>query len=71
MPENTVVFDRAYSADKIGEGRAIQWAVMSGECEKCKNLYECEHNRRFKFPKRAACMKKKAELLKKGANHNA
>lgn len=49
----------------ITEARAVQWAVMSGACDRCNHRYECEHNRNFKFPKRADCMKKKAELLKK------
>ena len=49
----------------IAEAKAIQWAVMSGACNRCNHRYECEHNRNFKFPKRADCMKKKAELLKK------
>lgn len=47
------------------EVRAVQWAVMSGTCDRCNHRYECEHKRNFKFPKRADCMKKKAELLKK------
>lgn len=51
--------------DLITEAKAVQWAVMSGACDKCNHRYECEHNRKFKFPKRADCMKKKAELLKK------
>lgn len=49
----------------IAEAKAIQWAVMSGACYRCNHRYECEHKRNFKFPKRADCMKKKAELLKK------
>ena len=49
----------------IAEAKAIQWAVMSGACNRCNHRYECEHNRNFKFPKRADRMKKKAELLKK------
>lgn len=47
------------------EAKAVQWAVMSGACDRCNRRYECEHKRNFKFPKRADCMKKKAELLKK------
>lgn len=62
---SVVVFDNPYSADKTAEGLAIQWAVMSGACNSCKNLYECESKSNFVFPKRAACMKKKAELIKK------
>lgn len=49
----------------IAEAKAIQWAVMSGACYRCNHRYECEHKRNFKFPKRADCMKKKSELLKK------
>lgn len=49
----------------IAEAKAVQWAVMSGVCNRCNHRYECEHKRNFKFPKRADCMKKKTELLKK------
>ncbi|MBQ3006783.1 MAG: hypothetical protein IJD78_04390 [Clostridia bacterium] len=62
---NILIFDKPYPPDLIAEGQAIQWAVMSGACDRCSHRYECEHNRNFKFPKRADCMKKKAELLKK------
>lgn len=65
MKTNIILFDRPYPPDLIAEGQAIQWAVTSGACNECKNEYECEHNRNFKFPKRAACMQKKAELLRK------
>lgn len=65
MKTNIILFDRPYPPDLIAEGQAIQWAVTSGACNECKNEYECEHNRNFKFPKRAACMQKKAELIRK------
>lgn len=63
--KSVIIFDKPYSAEFIAEGRAIQWAVMSGACDKCNHRYECENKRNFIFPKRADCMKKKAELLKK------
>lgn len=63
--KNVIIFDKPYSAEFIAEAKAIQWAVMNGACDRCNHRYECENKRNFIFPKRADCMKKKAELLKK------
>lgn len=63
--KKVIIFNRPYSAEFIAEAKAIQWAVMNGACDKCNHRYECENKRNFKFPKRADCMKKKSELLKK------
>lgn len=65
MQTNICIFDKPYSKDEIAEGRAIQWAVISGACNVCKYLTECTRNRDFVFPEKAACMKKKAEYLRK------
>ncbi len=61
---NTVVFDKPYSADKIAEGMAVSWAVQSGACYKCEYEFFCRSGRNFKFPKNAPCMKKKDKFLK-------
>ena len=50
MPNDIVVFDKPYSADKIAEGRAVQWAVISGACDNCMYLKECASDKNFKFP---------------------
>lgn len=66
MKSNVVIFDKPYSEDKIAEGRAVQWAVVSGSCNKCKYLSQCESNNNFEFPKNAPCMIRKVEFLKGG-----
>lgn len=67
MPSNVVIFDKPYSEETIAEGRAVQWAVVSGSCNRCKHLQQCESDNNFEFPQNAACMIKKAEFLKGGA----
>ena len=66
MSDNVVVFDKPYSKDKIAEGRAVQWAVVNGACDKCKYLPQCESNNNFVFPQNAPCMIKKGKLMKGG-----
>lgn len=55
--KNIVVFDRPYSKEKIQEGIAVQKAVITGECNKCTYLKQCESDKSFEFPKDSACMK--------------
>lgn len=57
------LFDKLYPADKQAEGQAVSWAVASGACNKCPLLWRCEIDERFTPPAKAACMKKKAEIL--------
>lgn len=64
MSNSVIVFDKPYSSDKIAEGRAIQWAVVSGACNKCDYLRRCENDVFFKFPQNAPCMIKKSKLLR-------
>ena len=64
MESNAVIFDKPYSAEKIAEGKAVQWAVFSGSCNKCKHLKQCVSDNSFVFPQNAPCMVKKAEFLK-------
>ena len=68
MNNNVVMFDKLYSADEIAEGRAVQWAVITGACTKCKYLKTCANEIDFEFPKNAPCMEKKEELLKENDN---
>ncbi len=56
MKNNTVIFDKPYSKEKIAEGLAVQRAVISGVCNMCKYLRQCENDDTFKFPKDAPCM---------------
>lgn len=63
MTDNVVIFDKPYSDEKIAEGRAIQWAVVSGACNWCKYLPQCEKDENFEFPPDAPCMLKKLEFL--------
>ncbi|MBE6704230.1 MAG: hypothetical protein E7583_03115 [Ruminococcaceae bacterium] len=67
MKSNIVIFDKPDSAEKIAEGLAVRWAVISGICNMCKYLHQCENDDKFKFPKDALCMAKKSDFLK-GAN---
>lgn len=67
---NVVILDKTYSADKIAEGRAIQWAIFSGTCDKCEHLGQCSNDKSFVFPQNAPCMKKKSEFLKERENHD-
>lgn len=62
--KNVVIFDKPYSEDKIAEGMAVQWAVLSGACNECKYLKQCSNDSGFVFPENAACMEKKAEFKK-------
>ena len=66
MSSNVVIFDKPYSDEKIAEGVAVQWAVVSGACNSCNHLQQCESNNNFKFPNNAPCTIKKSELLKGG-----
>lgn len=66
MKVHVIVFDRPYSDEKIAEGRAVQWAVVNGVCNKCKYLSQCESDNNFEFPQNAPCMIKKADFLKGG-----
>lgn len=67
MNNNVVIFDKPYPSEKIAEGRAVQWAFNSGACNNCNYVQQCETDNKFKFPKNSACMIKKAEILKGGA----
>lgn len=67
MKSNVVIFDKPYSKDKIAEGRAVQWAVVNGVCNRCKYLSQCESDNNFEFPQNAPCMIKKSDYLKDGA----
>ena len=53
MKSNVVIFDKPYSEDKIAEGRAVQWAVVSGACNRCNHLQKCENDNNFEFPQNA------------------
>lgn len=66
MKSNVVIFDKPYSAEKIAEGRAVQWAVVNGACNMCKHLQQCESDNKFEFPQNAPCMIKKVDFLKGG-----
>jgi len=63
MPNEMIIFDKPYTPEKIAEGRAIQWAVVSGACNKCKHKKQCENDSDFAFPQNTPCMKKKNKLI--------
>lgn len=62
----TTMFDKPYSPEKMAEGRAISWAIVSGACNSCEYLLRCSTDDQFVFPCDAACMKRKAEFMKEG-----
>lgn len=66
MADMTLItmFDQPYPADKQYEGRAVSWAIATGACFSCRHLLRCSNDRSFVFPSSAACMKKKAELMR-------
>ena len=67
MKINLVIFDKPYSDEKVAEGRAVQWAVVNGACNRCQHLAQCRKDENFKFPENAPCMLKKLEFTKGGA----
>lgn len=58
------LFDKPYSKKKQAEGIAVTWAVASGACNKCRHLQVCRCYTDFVPPGTAACMTKKAEILR-------
>ena len=55
--EHKVIFDKPYSQEKIKEGLGVYMALITGACNKCPHLSECEGNEHFKFPQNASCMR--------------
>ena len=53
----TVVMDNSVPKEKIKEAMAIQTAVLTGACNKCVYLPQCETDETFKFPNDAPCMR--------------
>ena len=53
---NVVLFDKSYSREKTLEGLGVNHAIITGKCDKCEYLPECETNSNFVFPCDAACM---------------
>lgn len=62
------LFDGVYSAEKQAEGLSISEAIVSGKCNNCTFLKECESNENFKFPESAWCYKRKVKILKDWMN---
>lgn len=65
---NILVFGGAYPPEVKDKSSAVNWAVLTGACDRCKHLSVCSTNKRFVPPSDTACMKKKAEFLKEAAN---
>lgn len=66
--KHITMFDRPYPKDKQMEGLAISQMIVSGACIKCRYYKRCSTDERFSFPADAACMKRKAELMKENDN---
>ncbi len=54
--EVITMFSPNMSKEDINFGLIIQEAILTGKCEKCKYLKECENNKDFKFPDDSWCM---------------
>lgn len=52
-----LIFDQSVPQNKRAEGLAVYKAVMTGKCDICPYLKQCEKGEDFEFPKDAACMK--------------
>ena len=61
---NVLLLPDGLKMEKQAECCAINWAVYSGACNRCRHLKRCENDRGFTFPAEAACMKKKQEVLR-------
>ena len=57
------LFDKQYPVDKQAEGIAIHEAVVSGECNRCGFLTQCENEDTFIPPVFAWCSRRKTEIL--------
>lgn len=55
----------AETLDKQAEAIGIYQAVMDGNCDACPHFERCAGYDTFRFPPDAACMQKKAAILKK------
>lgn len=58
------VFTHDQPREKQAEGIAVSEAVAFGKCDRCMHLPVCERVETFKPPSGAACMVRKAEILK-------
>ncbi len=63
-------FDRPYSNEKQAEGIGIMLAVISGECDKCSCLKQCESDGTFKPADDMPCMIHKRAFLKENTKAN-
>ncbi len=61
---NIHIVDKPYPPDKMAEARAVNWAVLSGACDKCGALAQCSTNSNFKPAAFFPCMIKKTEFMK-------
>lgn len=66
---NILIVDKPYPPEKMAEARAVNWAVLSGACDKCGALAQCSTDTNFKPSIFAPCMVKKAEFLKEADSH--
>lgn len=53
----TAIMDDSIPKEKVKEAMAIQTAVLTGACNTCFYLPQCESDSSFKFPADAACMR--------------
>jgi MoaA/NifB/PqqE/SkfB family radical SAM enzyme len=52
-----LIIDADVPQKDIAEGRAVYEAVMTGKCDVCPYLKQCEGDGNFRFPQDAACMR--------------
>jgi hypothetical protein len=61
------ILDKEYDREKSAEALGIGESVLNGECDICPSVAVCSSNGCFKFPKDAACMIHKREILQSWA----
>lgn len=57
IKEITTFANPNMSDEEIKFGLVIQKAILTGQCNECKYLTECENNPFFEFPKDSWCIR--------------
>lgn len=63
--KHDVIFDQLYDDDTKAEGVAVISCVLTGLCDTCKYLKNCEEYDFNEPPTDAPCMQMKTEILAK------
>lgn len=61
--KNVVFLPAGLTPEKEAEACAVNWAVFSGACDKCRYLRLCSSGLASNLPSDAACVKEKERIL--------